>query len=127
MQRFLELPGRHGNLAVCLHEPRKPPAPIVICCHGLTGTKIGSSYRLVTIARRLESAGIATIRFDFAGCGESEGRFEEITAQTQLDDLRTIIDFISKRREFDMSRVALVGSSFGAYTASSAAHLLPGL
>lgn len=127
MQRFLEIPKGALKLAACIHHPGKSAVPIVICCHGLTGTKIGSSYRLVAIARLLEPAGIATIRFDFAGCGESEGRFEEVTAGSQLDDLRAVIAFLQAGSEFDMSRVAIVGSSFGAYTAARATHLLSGL
>lgn len=82
---------------------------------------------MVTLARLLEAAGIATIRFDFGGCGESLGRFEDVTAQTLLKDLRTVISFVRGQRDFDMSRVGLVGSSFGAYTAARVAPELSGL
>lgn len=34
---------------------------------------------LRTIANHLQEAGIASIRFDFNGCGQSEGRFEDMT------------------------------------------------
>jgi dipeptidyl aminopeptidase/acylaminoacyl peptidase len=127
MQQTLEIPNGERTLAACIHRPANSPSPLVICCHGLTGTRIGASYRMVTLARLLEAAGIATIRFDFGGCGESLGRFEDVTSQTLLDDLYTVIAFVRGRSEFDMSRIGLAGSSFGAYTASRVAPDLKGL
>ena len=47
--------------------------PIVILCHGFTGNRNGGLER--GIAHELESLGIASIRFDFNGHGESEGEF----------------------------------------------------
>src|SRR5262249_49497500 len=116
MQQSVEIPNGGRNLAACIHRPAASLSPLVICCHGLTGRRIGASYRMVTLARLLEAAGIATIRFDFGGCGESIGPFEDVTSQSLLDDLRTVIDFVRSRSEFNMTRVGLVGSSFGAYT-----------
>lgn len=119
MQQYIEITIGSRKLAACFHGAVQPGArPVVICCHGLTGTRVGSSYRLVTLARRLQDSGIACLRFDFRGCGESEGRFQDVTTQTLLEDLSAVIAEVKRLPGVDASRVGIVGSSFGAYTAS---------
>jgi hypothetical protein len=130
MQTYLDITVGDSRLAACLHRPNGPqgaPWPIVIYCHGLTGSRLGTSYRLVTLARRLAERGIACLRFDFRGCGESDGRFEDVTPQTLLEDLTAAHNALVRMPELDGGRVGLVGSSFGAYTAARAAPRIAGL
>ncbi len=130
VQSFLHIPVCDQRLAACLHLPAKAeasPSAIVICCHGLTGTRVGSAYRFVAIARRLADEGIACLRFDFRGCGESDGRFIDVTIPSLLADLQAAIEAVRARVECDAGRMGIVGSSFGAYTASLAAGSLVGL
>lgn len=128
MLTFLEIPVRGQKLIASLHRPAAAgPAPLVICCHGLTGTRTGTGYRLVALSRRLEAEGIATLRFDFRGCGESDGRFEEVTSDSLLEDLLAVVAHAPRIDGIDASRLALVASSFGAYTASRAAGQIPAL
>ncbi|HVP10853.1 MAG TPA: alpha/beta fold hydrolase, partial [Phycisphaerae bacterium] len=95
MQTFLEIPVGRERLAASLDwpEPTRSAmgAPVVVCCHGLTGTRIGSCYRLVTLARRLVAENIACLRFDFRGCGESDGDFQELCVPKLVEDLRAVI------------------------------------
>ncbi len=128
MQTFAEIPSDSANLAASLHRPVDARrTPVVICCHGLTGTRIGSSYRLVTIARQLAEAGIACLRFDFRGCGESDGAFQDVTTDTLLSDLYAVLDWLFAHPDLDASRIGLIASSFGAYTAARAVERMPGL
>ncbi len=128
MQTFFHIEVGSERLAACLHRPdRADAAPIVICCHGLTGTRIGSSYRFVVLARRLAEAGIACLRFDFRGCGESEGRFVDVTAPRLVDDLRAVLATIPGLGGCDASRMGMVASSFGAYTVSAIASEAAGV
>lgn len=131
MQSYLDIPIAGQKLAACLHLPpaasAATPAPVVICCHGLTGTRVGSCYRQVTLARQLEADGVATLRFDFRGCGESSGRFEDVTAFSLIADLAAVVDALRGVPACDTGRVGLVGSSFGAFTAAQAADRIAGL
>jgi len=57
--QFLEIPSGDCRLMGCLHRPTTPgPYPIVVCCHGLTGTRIGTCFRFVSIAWRLAAEGL---------------------------------------------------------------------
>ena len=71
--------GDHGKLVADLQTPDVLPkkCPIVILCHGFTGNRNGGLE--VGIAHELETKGIASIRFDFNGHGESEGDFQQMT------------------------------------------------
>lgn len=123
---FLKIPVGSQALAACLHTPAgpDPPWPLAICCHGLTGTRFGSCYRFVQLASALARQGAACLRFDFRGCGESDGRFVDVTLTTLQEDLVAAIRAMDGTEGCDTSRLALVGSSFGAFTA---ARVTPGL
>lgn len=126
MQTYHKISVAGLHLAACLHRPdhatRYSPSPIVVCCHGLTGTRVGTAYRMVRLARMLEAQGIACLRFDFRGCGESDGRFEDLTTVTLQDDLRAVVTHLASLDNCDPSRMGIFASSFGAYTA---AHISP--
>ncbi|MFQ5429548.1 MAG: alpha/beta hydrolase family protein [Phycisphaerae bacterium] len=125
MQTYPEIPVGREVLAACLHRP--PPgrlsvaAPVVVCCHGLTGTRVGACYRFVRLARRLEQENIACLRFDFRGCGESDGRFEDVTVARLVEDLRAAVAWLDHAPGCDPSRVGIAASSFGALATSLAA------
>ena len=82
--------------------------PIIILCHGFSTSKEGRTY--VSLEEILNDEGISTFRFDFFGHGESEGKFEEITAFEAVDDIQKAIKFL---RESGYKKIGLVGSSFG--------------
>ena len=74
-------------------------------------------------ARALGAAGIARLRFNFRGVGRSEGRFDEGVGE--VDDVLAILTH--GRKTHPEARVLLVGYSFGAAMALSAASRAPGL
>ena len=123
MQTFLEIPVGSQKLAACLHKPaiESKRYPLVICCHGLTGTRFGSGYRFVQLARALSEMGIACLRFDFRGCAESDGRFEDVTLTSLQEDLLAVLQAMRDHPACDANRLAFVGSSFGAFTAAHVA------
>ena len=96
-----------------LHLPdKKQSTPCVITCHGYHSTKDSKKY--VEIANRLCSEGFAVLRFDFRGCGESEGDIEETTLSNRVSDLESALRFIRKH----VSKcIGLLGSSLGGYVA----------
>lgn len=117
------------QLAATLHlpDPATGRVPVVICCHGLTGSRVGSCYRFVRLARRLALENSACLRFDFRGCGESEGEFETLTAERLVEDLLAVLSDVTRQPWCDGDRVGIVGSSFGAFTTSLASDRIDGL
>lgn len=109
---FLHLPSGTGTF------------PGIVMLHGFGGEHIGPHALFTKTARALASAGYAVLRFDFRGSGDSEGRYEEVTLQDQIDDAIQAVDFLKMRLEVDASRIALLGLSLGGLIASFAAPLV---
>ncbi|WP_340101341.1 alpha/beta hydrolase [Salinibaculum salinum] len=83
------------------------PAPgdrWLVFCHGFLSDKSGSYEER---CRRAVDAGYNAIRFDFRGCGDSDGAFVDQTLSDKLADLQAVLDHV------DPVRYALFGSSFG--------------
>ena len=57
--------------------------------------------------------GFQTFRFSFEGTGKSQGNFTEMTVESQVQQLRDVINFITKDRFVDKSRVAIFAQSYG--------------
>jgi alpha-beta hydrolase superfamily lysophospholipase len=101
------------KLAGAIHYPLdKGPYPWVIMSHGLLSNKESSKY--INLAEEIAKEGIAAARFDFRGCGQSEGFIENTTISGRLLDLREFINFALERPDFS-GRIGLMGSSLGGY------------
>ncbi len=104
---------RKKQLMGILHIPKgKGKFPLVVMCHGFGGTK--TQLKFVRLARFLEKNKIASFRFDFEGCGDSEGKFETITVKRQISDFSAAIEKILRQKIIDKSKIAFVGHSLGA-------------
>jgi alpha/beta superfamily hydrolase len=79
---------------------------------GVTREEGGFFTRL---AVGLAEAGIASLRFNLRGHGESEGRQEDLTIAGILGDVRAAIAFV--RSQSGADRVALLGASSAAASA----------
>ena len=103
-----------GRLSAYLQKPSADyRGPIAVLMHGFMANK--KLEPLKSIANELESRGIASLRFDFDGHGESEGRFRDMTVLTELDDARHVIDYVRQAGAYDS--IALVGHSQGGVVA----------
>ena len=72
----LTIDGDHGRLQAVIQKPELAAGqqcPMVVFCHGFGGSKDGPLFELITDS--LQRHGVASIRFDFNGHGESEGKF----------------------------------------------------
>ena len=112
--------GDHGKLQAVIQKPDLKPrqqCPMVVFCHGFGGTKEGPLFELITDS--LQKHGIASIRFDFNGHGESEGKFEDMTVPNEINDAKKVVEYVRDLRY--VSKVALVGHSQGGVVASMTA------
>jgi pimeloyl-ACP methyl ester carboxylesterase len=80
----------------------------IVLAHGMMSSKEGTKQR--AFAAALAERGFCVLRFDFSFCGESEGRFEEITFAQEVDDLRSAVAWV---RERGAGPLGLLGSSMG--------------
>jgi alpha-beta hydrolase superfamily lysophospholipase len=99
------------NLRGTLHLPEAPLPPLVIGCHGLWSDR--RSAKQIALAEACNRLGLAFLRFDHRGCGESEGRLEEVTSlASRTSDLLHAIDHLGLRTDLG-KRIGLFGSSMG--------------
>ena len=98
--------------------------PVWMNIHGFGGNKCGYKNLYVQQARKLEKNGIAGVRFDFFGNGESDGEFDEMTFTSLLEDAEDIFAWIKEQPWADTNHLILSGQSMGGYVASTVAPRL---
>ncbi|MCZ6677402.1 MAG: alpha/beta fold hydrolase [Candidatus Poribacteria bacterium] len=116
----------HGQQLVgMVHTPDNvaSPAPAVAFFHGFTGTKVEPHRIFVKTARRLASLGFYALRFDFRGCGDSEGEFSEMTIGGEISDALKSLDVLSEMEGVDAERIGVLGLSMGGCVAASVSGL----
>lgn len=74
------------------------------------------------ISKALTSAGIAVLRFDFTGLGESEGDFADTNFSSNVEDLISAAEFLAD--EFESPKL-LIGHSLGGAAVLMAGSRLP--
>ena len=115
--------GAKGKLAAIIQKPelkQGQKCPMVMLCHGFSGRKDGPMFEL--IADSLAHHGIASIRFDFNGHGESEGDFVDMTVPNEIEDATKVYEYVRDLRY--VSDVAIVGHSQGGVVAAMTAGQL---
>ncbi|TAM12832.1 MAG: alpha/beta fold hydrolase [Nevskiaceae bacterium] len=119
--RDVEFPGHDGlRLAGRLNLPDGEPRAWALYAHCFTcGKDVLAAAR---IAAGLTRAGIAVLRFDFAGIGGSAGDFADTNYTTAVEDLLGAAAFL--RREH-AAPALLVGHSFGGAVVLGAAAQIP--
>lgn len=117
-QQALTIATEAGPLAAVAHLPAARPAPVVVCCHGLLSSKDSSKY--VLIGEAFSQAGIAVVRFDFSGCGESRATTGGSLLDSRRRDLAAVLRYVAEQ-DWQNGIVGLLGSSLGGYLALLAA------
>lgn len=106
------------RLATSIDVPACPPPwPFVLVLHGFTGDRIGRSYLLVELGRLLCSAGIACLRFDQAGCGESTGDQLDYGPGSIGRDAGAVVQWARGDQRFAADRWGVLGVSMGSFGA----------
>ncbi len=73
VERALTFEGEQGPLYGILCQPALPPRAMMLIVAGQPQTRVGSHRMFVELARGLAARGIATLRFDVGGWGDSPG------------------------------------------------------
>lgn len=88
----------------------------VILVHGFGKTK--SERKFVELARKLTENGIASFRFDFSGCGDSEGKFEEMSITKEVEELNATYRRLIREKVIDRNRIGIFAHSLGTVIAA---------
>ena len=94
----------------------------VIICHGMLSSR--RSVKLTALGQRLARQGLAALRFDFAGRGDSGGDTLLDSYTRRVEDLDGAVDWMKKEVG---GPLGLVGSSMGAAVALIYASRFPGV
>ncbi|TYB60125.1 alpha/beta fold hydrolase [Nonomuraea sp. PA05] len=120
---------RHRGLALraTLHLPDGGARrPAVVFVHGFSSNRM-ENRSFVLMARLLEEHGIASVRFDLSGHGESDGDFFDVTITGEIAETRSVIGAVRDLGFADPGRIALVGMSMGGVVAGIVAAEEPGI
>lgn len=88
--------------------------PAVILCHGTASQKNEVGDLFVKLGDKMAEAGIASIRFDFAGCGDSKADQTDLTFYGEVSDTEKVYEYLVGHESIDSDRIGIVGFSQGA-------------
>ena len=111
---------RGHRLAAILDLPDHEPDAHALFAHCFTCTKDLKAAHY--IGRTLAARGIAMLRFDFAGLGQSEGDFSETTLSSNVEDLLAAAEHL--RAAHGPPRL-MIGHSLGGVATLAAAARVP--
>ena len=108
------------ELAGRLDLPRGTPIATALFAHCFTCTK--DSHAAKRISERLTAAGLAVLRFDFTGLGDSDGDFGATTFGSNVADIAAAAEALAAR---DMAPGLLIGHSLGGAAVLKARAKIP--
>jgi len=115
---FFEL--GEDRLFAMLHRPLTgTPKRAVVMCHALAEEKLWSHRVYVSLARTLAQRGMAVLRFDFRGEGDSDLEFEQAGIATRIEDAVRAAGLMLELLS-EMPGVVLFGHRLGGAIAAAA-------
>lgn len=130
-ERVVSIPVDNQSVVGTLETAAQENAPIAILLHGFTGTRDELPVKeteegvFSRMARLLSEGGVSSLRIDFRGSGESDGKWEDTTFSGQIKDAVTTIEWVRAQEQFKGTKIALIGWSQGGLVASHAAAARP--
>jgi len=109
----VEIPFGDGSVPALLHFPRVPinPSPCVLCIPGMDSVK----EEMPVYGDPFLERGMATLRLDGPGQGESYMRKIRATENNYAEAGKSAVDCLLTRDDIDPARIALYGVSMGSY------------
>ena len=84
--------------------------PVVVMCHGHGGSR-EENVGFAAVAAALAARGVASIRMDFPGCGESSESFQLNTLTNMEADVLAAIEYV--QANLSVGKIGLFGYSMG--------------
>lgn len=102
-----------GVVGILAQPAADGPVPAVLMLHGFGSQKdeVGDMYK--RLAASLTEAGIASLRIDFRGWGESGGAMTDSTLVGMVEDAAEAYAYLTAQDFVDTARVGVLGFSLG--------------
>jgi exosortase A-associated hydrolase 2 len=125
-EQHVDIPAGETSLFGSLHLPRHDPAGGVVVCLPIFEERKAVERAVVEAARSFAARGLAVLRFDYRGCGDSPGDFDAFSTGDWVRDIRTAAAWLAAAAAATATTpVALLGIRLGGALALSAAAALP--
>lgn len=99
-----------GDVTFPINQQHKNPAVILV--HGFGVDRYESGW-FSEFSYKLSSAGYLVFKFDFSGCGNSEGDYRKTSLTKLSNDLETILKYVKSRKEVNKNKIGILAQSFG--------------
>lgn len=114
--KFVWIQNKNHKIPAILTLPKKntdKKYPIVVMNHGTGSNKdeAGNGYKM--LSSKLAAQGIASIRFDFIGTGDSETDYIEYNLKTAVSDTNKVIEYAMNLNQINQEKIGLLGWSQG--------------
>ncbi len=105
-----------GTLSLPKPTSKKPPVVVLISGSGPQdrNQSFATHKTFLVLSDYLTRNGIAVLRYDDRGFGESTGNFAEGTTADFAADVLSAIAYLKKRQDIDVNKIGLIGHSEGA-------------
>lgn len=127
-ERAVVIESRVGRLAGVLHMPAAAGGRRTRCVvgsHGLFSDR--ESTKLLELGRVLACRGLAFLRYDCMGIGDSDGDFGETTLASRVADVGEAVEWVRRQPDLDGGLIGLMGSSMGGFASLCFAATDPGV
>ena len=119
----VSLPSSTGTaMAGTIDFPDSHPQAFAIFAHCFAGSR--HTPGAARVSKQLTNFGIATLRFDFPGLGQSEGEFADTCFSQNVADIQAAADWLAQNYSAPQ---LLMGHSLGGAAALAAANNIPSL
>lgn len=117
LSQDIRVPHRQAGIPATVVMPALPAgqkAPLVAYAHGFAGNR-NENGAITLIAEGLARRGIASVRMDFAGCGDSEESAINGALSDMVGDVLACYDHVRQHYPIDENRLGLLGNSMGSW------------
>lgn len=125
MQESVTFTVKDQRLFGMLERPTSHAERGVIFLGGWAGTRVGPHQIFVKLTRQLSARGIAGLRFDFRGRGDSEGETGSAELGTMLKDVIAAVQWMVQRTQ--VTKLTLLGICSGSQVAMGACQAHPAI
>lgn len=87
--------------------------PIVLMCHGTGSNKDEAGNGYEKYSKKLAEDGIASIRFDFIGTGDSEIDYIDYSWTSAINDVNEVVEYAKTVENVDSDKIGILGWSQG--------------
>ncbi len=101
--------------------------PVVLMLHGYTANRNESKSEFVPeglfgqTAKKLEEKGVASLRIDMRGSGKSDGVFQDMTVESEVEDALAAVSYLKNNKAVDGGRISVMGLSLGGIVTTAVA------